>query len=185
MTSLTVVCGPPGVGKSTLSKELVSNGVIDAVRLSSDDVAIAIRDECKILDEIDPTCYLRCANDAMLNIWNELLSIGVNCIHDAAVPNMNRWERLASIAAANYSDLDVICLDASDDLLATRVSERKSRQLINHNEDSLFKEIRIARQTYNWLYSSDLYTSFIKLNSESLGVTEMVDQIARLRAHRV
>jgi predicted kinase len=144
---LIVVCGPPASGKTTLAT-LVSART-GFLHLSSDFVGQSLVSQLTLPFSGGPDEVFLAARGAMFAVWRRALPLGIGCIHDATVPNVDAWKSLREISHQVEARLTAIILDAPDGILLERASARiLSAQVRPFDVEHMQTEARAARKTY-------------------------------------
>lgn len=168
---LLVVCGPPGVGKTTLSSEIMHQG--SALALSSDLIATTLKRGLPGLYDISPDEALVAAGECMIAIWRQALSVGVTCIHDATIPSISVWKDLRRACDDVRARMDVIQLDASDPILIARASDRFDSHVRPFSASLIVAEAARARLTYAEVAATRLASSYHSISTDMLSVNEV------------
>lgn len=116
---IVIICGLPGVGKTTLSRELAP--IISAIILSTD----------KIRKELIPRPTYRWQErrlvyDVLVLLAKYLHNAGVNCILDATFNTENsrkEMKRKLALTAGQFSLIECTC---SEDEIISRLKNRKN-----------------------------------------------------------
>lgn len=116
---IVIVCGLPGVGKTTLSRELAP--IINAIILSTD----------KIRKELIPRPTYRWQErrlvyDVLVLLAKYLHNAGVNCILDATFNTENSRKELKRKLALMPNQFSLIECTCSEDKIISRLKNRKN-----------------------------------------------------------
>jgi predicted kinase len=116
---IVIVCGLPGVGKTTLSRELAP--IISAIILSTD----------KIRKELIPGPTYRWQErrlvyDVLVLLAKYLHNAGVNCILDATFNTENSRKELKRKLALTPDQFSLIECTCSEDEIISRLKNRKN-----------------------------------------------------------
>ena len=116
---IVIVCGLPGVGKTTLSRELAP--IINAIILSTD----------KIRKELIPSPTYswqerRLVYDVLVLLAKYLHNAGVNCILDATFNTENSRKELTRKLALMPNQFSLIECTCSEDKIISRLKNRKN-----------------------------------------------------------
>ena len=116
---IVIVCGLPGVGKTTLSRELAP--IINAIILSTD----------KIRKELIPSPTYswqerRLVYDVLVLLARYLHNAGVNCILDATFNTENSRKELTRKLALMPNQFSLIECTCSEDKIISRLKNRKN-----------------------------------------------------------
>lgn len=116
---IVIVCGLPGVGKTTLSRELAP--IINAIILSTD----------KIRKELIPSPTYswqerRLVYDVLVLLAKYLHNAGVNCILDATFNTENSRKELTRKLALVPNQFSLIECTCSEDKIISRLKNRKN-----------------------------------------------------------
>lgn len=116
---IILICGYPGVGKTTLANELAS--YIDAVVLSSDKVRKELIDKPSYTEEEKSLVY-----NILLLISKYLHNARINCILDATFNSQRSREdvkKRLNLGNDQYKIIECIC---PEDLIISRIQKRKN-----------------------------------------------------------
>jgi predicted kinase len=116
---IVIICGLPGVGKTTLSRELAP--IINAIILSTD----------KIRKELIPRPTYRWQErrlvyDVLVLLAKYLHNAGVNCILDATFNTENSRKELKRKLALTPDQFSLIECTCSEDEIISRLKNRKN-----------------------------------------------------------
>jgi predicted kinase len=116
---IVIICGLPGVGKTTLSRELAP--IISAIILSTD----------KIRKELIPRPTYRWQErrlvyDVLVLLAKYLHNAGVNCILDATFNTENSRKELKRKLALTADQFSLIECTCSEDEIISRLKNRKN-----------------------------------------------------------
>ena len=116
---IVIVCGLPGVGKTTLSRELAP--IINAIILSTD----------KIRKELIPRPTYgwqerRLVYDVLVLLAKYLHNAGINCILDATFNTENSRKELKRKLALMPNQFSLIECTCSEDKIISRLKNRKN-----------------------------------------------------------
>ena len=120
MSILIALSGLPGVGKTTLAKDLAARA--GAIHLRLDSVESALKRSALRLDSAEDAGYL-----AIASVAKDNLLLGFDVIADTVNPldvTRRLWARTAAAGAARLLNVEVICSDRT--LHQHRVETRKS-----------------------------------------------------------
>lgn len=121
MTTLIALSGLPGVGKTTLAKELSSRA--KAIHLRVDSVEAALKRSVLRVHPAEDAGYL-----AIASIANDNLSLGFDVIADTVNPveiTRKLWADTANATSSKLVDVEVVCSDISihRERIETRTSD--------------------------------------------------------------
>lgn len=115
---IVLICGLPGVGKTTLAKDLAP--LINAVVLSTD----------KIRKELIPNPTYRWQErrliyDVLMLLAKYLYNAGINCILDATFSTEYSRKELKHKLALTHNQLSIVECVCSEDVVVSRLRNRK------------------------------------------------------------
>lgn len=114
-----IVCGLPGVGKTTIAKDLAP--LIDAVVLSTD----KIRKEL-IANPTYKKQERKLIYDVLLIVAKYLHQAGINCILDATFNTENSRKELRKKLGLSQEQICIIECICPDDIVISRLKDRKN-----------------------------------------------------------
>ena len=156
MSIVLIICGLPGVGKSTVARLLAPH--IQAVVVSSDEIR-------KSLFRV-PTYRRhekRLVYKTMLLVARYLYNANVNCILDATFSkDTARWEVLDTLGIAidQFRIIECIC---PEDIVMTRLKQRK-----NDFSDADYSIYKMMKRIYE-----PIKAEHIKIDTQRLSETEI------------
>ncbi len=134
---LVAVCGLPGVGKTTVLRNLARTWKFAYVGL--DDLAGALRDV--VAESADGEGLLAGARAVMPDLVHSQLGMGVDVAVDAALPHLDSWLALAAAARSRSAPMRIVQLVAPIDIVHERLAARSDAaatfQAIRHDRASL------------------------------------------------
>lgn len=129
MAKLTIVCGLPGVGKTTVAKDLsVKTG---SVLLRTD----VIRKEANILGYSEEEKQL--VYDEMLSIAEKLLKGDKNVILDATFNKEKNRQAAQNIAGIDKADFEIVEVICPEEIVKERMEKRSGDESEAKFEDYL------------------------------------------------
>lgn len=151
---IVVICGLPGVGKTTLAKDLAP--LIDAVILSSD----------KIRKELFPKPNyskqeVKINYDVLMLLAKYLYSAGINCIIDATFNKERSRTELKSKLMLPDEKLCIIECICSEDIIVSRLKSRS-----NDYSDADLRIYKRMKETYEPILEDHIAVDTCKFSSE-------------------
>jgi predicted kinase len=164
---IVIVCGLPGVGKTTLSRELAP--IINAIILSTD----------KIRKELIPSPTYswqerRLVYDVLVLLAKYLHNAGVNCILDATFNTENSRKELTRKLALMPNQFSLIECTCSEDKIISRLKNRK-----NDYSDADIFIYRKMKKIYEPVSEEHIIVD--TSNTSKLDIQKIAKQVLKIR----
>ena len=135
---IIIICGYPGVGKTTVANERAPYSDDDTVVLSGDKIRKELIDKPNYTDEEKGLVY-----NVLLLISKYLHNAGINCILDATFNSQKSRENVKEeldTGTDQYKIIECIC---PEDLIISRIQKRK-----NNYSDADLSIYRMIKEVY-------------------------------------
>lgn len=116
--TLVVVCGLPGVGKSTVAKMIVDE--LDGTCLRTDEIRKELFSEPQYDSEENEATY-----DEMFTRAEDALARGSDVVLDATFTERSKREAARDLARSNEADFRLLKVEADEEVVKDRISNRK------------------------------------------------------------
>jgi predicted kinase len=161
---IVVICGLPGVGKSTLAKDLAP--LLNAVILSSD----------KIRKELFPNpiyskCEVKIIYDVMILLAKYLYGAGINCIIDATFNKEKSRTQLKNKLMLPEEELFMVECICPEETIVSRLKTRK-----NDYSDADLRIYKRMKKTYEPILEDHLVIDTSQSSSKT-NAMEIAGQI--------
>ena len=163
---IILICGYPGVGKTTLANELAS--YIDAVVLSSDKVRKELIDKPSYTEEEKSLVY-----NILLLISKYIHNARINCIIDATFNSQRSREdvkKRLNLGNDQYKIIECIC---PEDLIISRIQKRK-----NDYSDADLSIYRRIKEIYEPIKESHITVD------TSVSLKKIIPEVAKKLVHK-
>ncbi len=146
--TVVVICGPPGSGKTTLSR--MAGRALELSTIDTDGIINAVSP--KYIEGLDATAKFGFAKDVAFHFVQTQVLAGQSIILDVCFPDLRDWDRLKGLADSFNAKLAVFRLVAPFSILLERVSARAragSTHILKHDEPMLRAIVDRANATYD------------------------------------
>ena len=127
-----MVCGYPGVGKTTLANELES--LINGVVLSTDKIRKELIDKPTYSEQEKKLIY-----DVLILLAKYLHNTGINCILDATFNSQKTRENIKKRLDLTYNQFKIIECICPEEIIISRLKNRKKGY--SDADESIYKMI--------------------------------------------
>jgi predicted kinase len=166
---IVIICGLPGVGKTTLSRGLAP--IISAIILSTD----------KIRKELIPRPTYRWQErrlvyDVLILLARYLHNAGVNCILDATFNTENSRKELKCKLALRPDQFALIECTCSEDQIISRLKNRKN----DYSDAGIFIYTKMKK-----IYEpvSEEHITVDTTNTSQIDIQKIANQVLKISSH--